>query len=144
MRNYWTNIPIEIGLIPQNESVLSDIMQDISEIADKYWYSQSHTEPDMTKAVCCLIDLKGHDILKRVQNPAFKCPTLTACRGGNIQKKVLQGDRVRKLTPTEYMRLQGIPEWYIIPLADCHIYNMCGDGWNIPTIEFIFSKLKEY
>lgn len=144
LRNYWTNIPVEIGLIPQDESVLGDIMQKSDEIADKYWYSQSFSEPDMSKAVCCLIDLNGYDIAKRVQNPAFKCPTLTSCRGGNTQKKVLQNGRVRKLTPTEYMRLQGIPEWYKIPLADSHIYNMCGDGWNIPTIKFIFSKLKEY
>ena len=119
-------------------------MQKSDEIADKYWYSQSFSEPDMSKAVCCLIDLNGYAIAKRVQNPAFKCPTLTSCRGGNTQKKVLQNGRVRKLTPTEYMRLKGIPEWYIIPLADSHIYNMCGDGWNIPTIKFLFSQLKEY
>ena len=144
MRNYWTNIDVELGLLPTNEQVLQDIMQPVEEIADKYWYEQEFTTPDMTKAVCCTLGINGHDIIKRVQNPAFKCPTLTACRGGNVQKKVLQNGRVRKLTPIEYMRLQGIPEWYKIPLADSHIYNMCGDGWNIPTIEFIFSKLKEY
>jgi DNA (cytosine-5)-methyltransferase 3A len=55
---------------------------------------------------------------------------------------VLQNGKVRKLTPTEYKRLQGIPEWYQTPLADSHIYNMCGDGWNIPTIMFIFRGLK--
>ncbi len=144
LRNYWTNLKVDIGALPENDEVLKDVMQPVDEIADKYWYSQSFSEPDMSKAVCCLIDLNGHDILKRVQNPAFKCPTLTSCRGGNTQKKVLQNGRVRKLTPTEYMRLQGIPEWYKIPLADSHIYNMCGDGWNIPTIKFLFSQLKEY
>ncbi len=142
LRNYWTNIPLDFSLVPNDESVLKDIMLSEEEVEDKYWYKQEHTEPDMTKAVCCLLNINGHDILKRVQNPAYKCPTLTACRGGNTQKKVLQNGKVRKLTPTEYKRLQGIPEWYQTPLADSHIYNMCGDGWNIPTIMFIFRGLK--
>ena len=144
LRNYWTNIEVNVGLLPQNDDVLKDIMQPANEVADKYWYKQGFTQPDMTKAACCVLDIKGHDIIRRVQNPNFKCPTLTACRGGNVQKKVLQNGRVRKLTPIEYMRLQGIPEWYKIPLADSHIYNMCGDGWNIPTIKFLFLQLKEY
>lgn len=142
LRNYWTNIKVDITKIPDNKLVLKDIMQSENEVADKYWYKERHTAVDMTKAVCCILDIKGYDLIKRVQNPLYKCPTLTACRGGNTQKKVLQNGRVRKLTPVEYMRLQGIPEWYKIPLADCHIYNMCGDGWNIPTIKFLFSYLR--
>ena len=82
-------------------------------------------------------------IFKRVQNPNFKCATLVACRGGNHQKKVLQDGRVRKLTPIEYMRLQGVPSWYKMNVADSHVYNMCGDGWNIKTIEWLMKGIKD-
>lgn len=55
--------------------------------------------------MCATLHINGHDILKRVYNPKFKSATLTACRGGNLQKKVFQNGRCRKLTPLEYERL---------------------------------------
>ena len=58
-------------------------------------------------------------------------------------KKVYDNGRCRKLTPNEYRKLQTIPDWYVMNVADSHIYNTCGDGWNIETIKFIlkFSKI---
>ena len=138
VRNYWTNINVNFALLQNDTSVLLDVMQPVDEIHDKYWYKISHSPIDMTKSVCCYLELGGQDIIKRVSNPNYKCPTLVACRGGHHQKKTLQDGRIRKLTPTEYMRLQGIPTWYKMPFADTHIYNMCGDGWNIPTVNFFF------
>ena len=140
VRNYWTNIPHK-GYEVDN-SVLKDVMLESCEVDDKYWYTQNYSEVDMSKSICCYLDINGHDILKRVQNPNFKCATLTACRGGNHQKKVLQDGRVRKLTPIEYMRLQGVPSWYKMNVADSHVYNMCGDGWNIKTIEWLMEGIE--
>ena len=71
----------------------------------------------------------------------FKAPTLTSCRGGNLQKKVFDNGRCRKLTPNEYRKLQTIPEWYQMNVANSHIYNMCGDGWTIEVIKHIFKGL---
>ena len=138
LRNYWTNIPI--GALPTSNSV---VLKDIMDIAvdDKYFYKQGFDYHGDDKKVCATLHINGHDILKRVNNPNFKAPTLTACRGGNTQKKVFDKGRCRKLTPHEYRKLQTIPEWVKMDFADSHIYNLCGDGWNIETIKFILQGL---
>lgn len=138
-RNYWTNIPLDV-LPKSNSLVLKDIMDD--NVDEKYFYKESFTYHGNDKKVCATLHINGHDILKRVNNKNFKSPTLTACRGGNKQKKVFDNGRCRKLTPNEYRKLQTIPEWYEMNVADSHIYNMCGDGWTIEVITWIFKELK--
>jgi DNA (cytosine-5)-methyltransferase 3A len=137
-RNYWTNIPIA-ELPPSNPLVLSDIMDD--GVNEKYFYKQGFDFHGEDKKVCATLHINGHDILKRVNNPKFKAPTLTACRGGNLQKKVFDNGRCRKLTPNEYRKLQTIPSWYKMECADSHIYNTCGDGWTIEVIKHILKGL---
>lgn len=137
-RNYWTNIPIEF---PRNKCdlVLKDILD--KEVDEKYFYKQNYTYHGDDNRVCATLHIKGHDIMKRISNIKYKSPTLTSCRGGNTQKKILDNDRCRKLTPNEYRKLQTIPEWYKMNVADSHIYNMCGDGWTIDVISYIFSYM---
>lgn len=138
-RNYWTNIPL--GVLPKsNPTVLRDIMD--SDVDEKYFYEEDFTYHGDDKKVCATLHVNGHDILKRVNNKNFKSPTLTSCRGGNTQKKVFDNGRCRKLTPNEYRKLQTIPEWYKMDVADSHIYNTCGDGWTINVIAWIFAELK--
>jgi DNA (cytosine-5)-methyltransferase 3A len=137
-RNYWTNIPI--AELPQsNPLVLSDIMD--NSVDEKYFYKQDFDFHGEDKKVCATLHINGHDILKRVNNPKFKAPTLTACRGGNLQKKVFDNGRCRKLTPNEYRKLQTIPSWYKMEVADSHIYNTCGDGWTIEVIKHILKGI---
>lgn len=137
-RLYWTNIPIQP--LPEScDLVLKDILDE--QVDDKYFYNQSFDFHGEDNKVCATLHINGHDILKRVNSKYFKCPTLTACRGGNTQKKVYDHGRCRKLTPSEYRKLQTIPDWYIMNVADSHIYNTCGDGWTCAVIEFIFSGL---
>lgn len=137
-RNYWTNIPI--AKLPQSNSlVLKDVLD--KSVADKYYYDKTYTYHGDDKRVCATLHINGHDIIKRVYNVNYKSPTLTACRGGNLQVKVFQNNKVRKLTPNEYRKLQTIPDWYNMNVADSHIYNMCGDGWTIEVIKHIFSYL---
>ena len=138
-RLYWTNIPIP-PLPEGNNLVLRDILDD--DVTETYYYQVPfvyHGE----KKVCATLDLKGHDIIKRVNHPDFKSPTLTACRGGHHQKKVYINGRCRKLTETEYRKLQTIPDWFKMNVAKSHIYNMCGDGWTIEVIKHIFKGLSE-
>ena len=138
LRNYWTNIPI--GDLPKsNPLVLHDVMDTV--VDEKYFYNKDFTYHGDDKKVCATLLIKGHDILKRVNNLNFKAPTLTACRGGNTQKKVFDNGRCRKITPNEYRKLQTVPKWYKMNFADSHIYNMCGDGWCIEVIKFILRGL---
>lgn len=139
-RLYWTNIPVA-ELPRKNDQVLRDVMD--TSVAEKYYYHQSFDFHGDDKKVCATLHINGYDSKKRINNPNFKSPTLTSCRGGNIQKKVLDNGRPRKLTPNEYRKLQTIPDWYRMDVADSHIYNMCGDGWTIEVIKHIFKSLKK-
>ena len=137
-RNYWTNIPIA-PLPTSCDTVLKDILDD--NVDEKYFYNKPFTYNGDDKKVQATLEIKGHDIMKRVNNKNYKSPTLTSCRGGNLQKKVYDNGRCRKLTPNEYRKLQTIPDWYKMNVANSHIYNMCGDGWTIEVIKHIFKGL---
>ena len=137
-RNYWTNIPIA-PLPTSCDTVLKNILDD--NVDEKYFYNKPFTYNGDDKKVQATLEMKGHDIIKRVNNKNYKSPTLTSCRGGNLQKKVYDNGRCRKLTPNEYRKLQTIPDWYKMNIANSHIYNMCGDGWTIEVIKHIFKGL---
>lgn len=142
-RYYWTNI--NSGNIPQPEDkglVLDDIIQPHGEVHKKYWYDRTFDFHGYDKKVCATVHVSGHDILKRVNNPKFKSATLTACRGGNTQKKVFQNGKPRKLTPLEYERLQTLPDGYTEGVADTNRYNMLGDGWTLEVIKHILSFME--
>ena len=141
-RLYWTNIkgieqPKDKGLI------LLDIMQSANEVDEKYWYNVPFDYHGNSKKVCATLHINGHDILKRVNNPAFKSATLTACRGGNLQKKVFQDGRCRKLTPLEYERLQTLPDGYTEGISDSQRYNCLGNGWTVDVIAHLLSFIPE-
>ena len=141
-RLYWTNI--EVKELPKDKGILlKDIMLSKEDVEEKYWYKQDFEFKGMDKKVCAFLNLKGHDILKRVYNPNFKCATLTACIGGNLQKKVYQDGKCRKLTPLEYERLQTVPEGYTEGVSITNRYNMLGDGWTVDVIAHILSFLKK-
>lgn len=97
-RLYWTNIPV-LNVPKESELVLKDIMQ---ESVDESFFYQCGFDFHGDKSVAATLHISGHDILKRVHSPNYKCHTLTTCGGGNTQKKVLDNGKPRKLTPIEY------------------------------------------
>lgn len=116
------------------KEVLKDIMQ--SNIPEKYFYN-CEFDYHGDKPVCATLHISGHDILKRVHSPNYKCHTLTTCGGGNTQKKVLDNGRCRKLTPVEYERLQTLPDGYTDCVSDTHRYTAIGNGWTVDVIAHI-------
>ncbi len=138
-RLYWTNIPVSRNY-EKSKLVLRDVLQD--DVEEKYFYNCSFDFHGLDKKVCATLHINGHDILKRVNNPDFKCQTLTTCGGGNTQKKVYINDRCRKLTPLEYERLQTLPDGYTDGVADSHRYTAIGNGWTVDVIAHIFKNLK--
>ena len=140
LRNYWTNIPLS-PLPEESPLVVKDILE--QNVPDKFYYEQDFDFYGVDKRQAADLHIKGFDLIRRVVSPYFKSYTLTACRGGNTQMKVYdeKKNKVRKLTPLEYRRLQTIPDWYKMDVANSHIYNMCGDGWTIEVIKHIFKGL---
>jgi len=139
-RLYWTNIPMVAELPTANSLVLGDILEPT--VAEKYFYKEPFVFHGDDKVVCATLAINGHDILKRVNSAKHKCQTLTAVCGGNQQKKVIDQGRVRKLTPTEYERLQGVPDGHTAMVSDGARYKALGNGWNVDTIAFLFQGLK--
>lgn len=139
-RLYWTNIPVETDGLKECDLVLQDILE--SEVEEKYFYDCGFDFHGTDKKVCATLHINGHDILKRVNNPLFKCPTLTTCSGGNTQKKVYIGGRCRKLTPLEYERLQTLPDNYTAGVSNSARYNAVGNGWTVDVIAHILKGLK--
>ena len=139
-RYYWTNIP-NIKQPKDKRIVLKDIVLNAEEIESKYWYDKDFTYNGDDKKVQATLHLKGHDILKRVNNLNNKSATLTCCRGGNLQKKVFQNGKCRKLTPLEYERLQTVPDNYTEGVSDSQRYNMLGNGWTVDVIAHIFKGI---
>ena len=46
---------------------------------------------------------------------------------------------IRKLTVTECMRLQTVPESYVFPVSNTQAYKMLGNGWTVDVVAHILS-----
>ena len=95
------------------------------------------------KSIAATLHINGHDILKRVHSPNYKCHTLTTCGGGNTQKKVMDNGIPRKLTPIEYERLQGLPDNYTDGVSNTARWTALGNGWTVDVIAHILSYIKK-
>lgn len=139
-RYFWTNIPVQQPT-ELSSLVIQDILEDV--VDEKYYYNGFPVEiKDVTKNVIGTIGVAGHDILKRIYNRNSKSATVTTCAGGNTQHKIIHNARVRKLTPVEYERLQGLPTDYTKGLSDSQRYKCCGNAFNVDVVAHILSFIK--
>ena len=141
-RYYWSNIP-NITQPIDLKIFLKDIVVDATEVPEKYWYDKEFVYNGDNKKVQCTLDIKGHRQVKEVYNLNGKCNTLMCDgNGGNLQKKVYQNGKCRKLMPIEYERLQTLPDNYTDCVSDSRRYTAIGNGWTIDVITHIFKGLK--
>jgi|ERR1035437_1276774 DNA (cytosine-5)-methyltransferase 1 len=52
-------------------------------------------------------------------------------------------EKVRRLTPKEYARLQGYPEGYKVPVSNKQAYQLFGNSVAVPVIKAIFDEIKK-
>lgn len=76
----------------------------------------------------------------RVYADYGKMPSLLAELGG--RHNIYTNNILRRLTPAECARLQTIPDWYEWVVSDTQIYKMCGNGWTIKVIMWIFGFME--
>lgn len=86
-------------------------------------------EPPIT--VIGMLDISSHDHSRRVHDPEGISPTATAVAGGTHHIKIFDYScyRVRKLTPTEYGRLQGFPmDSWVQAVSNSQAYKQFGNA----------------
>lgn len=82
----------------------------------------------------------------RIYDSKGLMPALNAELSG--RNNVTTGRRIRRLTPIEVGRLQGIADDYFFKdgkyiISETQVYKCCGNGWQVDTIEYLFKYLAE-
>lgn len=128
---------------------------DSQESSSKEQGSSNGTETDTKRAIVKNIDMydMAHrdEVLRPMHN--FTVNTLTARMGtGGNQVPVLHDKgihKIRKFTPIECERLQGLPDGYTgiefngRPSSDSRRYKAIGNGMAVPCSDFVLRKIKE-
>ena len=141
-RYYWTNIPVEE--VKAANHTFREVMEE--EVDNKFYYNKPFTlEEDKTKNVIGSLDIATYETSRRVYNPDGVIGCLTCVSGGYQEKKVYddKANKVRKLTPIEYERLQGLPDNYTAGISNTKRYTVCGNGWTVDVIAHIFKGMKD-
>ena len=94
-----------------------------------------------------MLDMKSHDHSRRVRDPDGISPTATAVAGGTHHIKIFDPTkyRVRKLTPTEYGRLQGFPmdDWQQV-VSNSQAYKQYGNAVTVTVANALAIAIKEF
>ena len=142
-RLYWTNIPIDMNYIP-SDKVFSDIeyehdykIVDISKYKNTVKINNDNT--------CWKWDTSGkgyYSQQSRARSKNIKMNTLPA--SGGDKNNIYLGDYTyRKLHPVEAERLQTLPDNYTNCInSNVKRIGLCGNGWTVDVIAWIFSGLK--
>jgi len=152
-RYYWTNI--NIPPIPQehHKYVLTDILE--KNIDEKYYFKKDGLSEFIEANLCFdktptkdgivkLFDvpktiINDNERQRRIYALNSKSPTVLA---RSDTTKIIDTNRIRKLTPLECERLQNIPDNYTSSCSDTQRYKMIGNGFNVNTIVHILKGLE--
>lgn len=88
----------------------------------------------------------GNDQMNRIYSPRGLCPVLTTASGGGREVKIYNGERYRKLTPTEYFRLMGFSDTDVQILVQngiskTQLYKMAGNSIVVNVLEYLFKQI---
>ena len=167
--NNLLNIPFSVIPQPADKNItIKDILQDESEVDKKYFltikiitgflnknqksYIKSFDPNTIENKYTASINTQSNRsispfyIVDRTLKPKFNqikasCLTIGGNGAGNHSDMdlLLLKDKIRRYTPIECERLQGLPDNYTAGVSDTQRYKMLGNGWQIDTIAYIFS-----
>lgn len=126
-RYFWTNIPV---ILPDDKGIkLKDILE--VDVDEKYYMASTFRENKKQQGY-------------RVYQVDGKSVTLSSNGGGMGAKTGLYevNKRIRRLTPIECERLQGLPDNYTEGISDTQRYKCCGNAFNVDVIAHILSFIK--
>lgn len=136
-----------------NEGVMtSKTIKDIldKKVEEKYFMNKPFIlrEPSFNKNTGLIqvatLEMKATESIKRVYSKNGLCPTLTTMGGGHREPKILDGDRVRKLTPRECWKLMGFTEEdfeKVNFLSNTQLYKQAGNSICVPMLESVLNDL---
>ena len=144
-RLYWTNIPNIVQ--PKNKNIkLIDILE--KKVDDKYYLSEKMKKYVMSSGTKNFY-VKPEINLEKAR-PLTTVPNKRAGTTTYITDDFVNGgdkEKMRRLTPIEYERLQTIPENYTYltghKFEDSKRYKVIGNGWTVDVIAHILRILKE-
>jgi len=142
-RMFWTNIP-QGDSLKDKEISLPDIMDDLE--------YKEHIEP--FKECVRKNIVRDYDRIITSDKKIFVCectsgfqdnkvglkksPTL---RAGNSFTLGMKGGTIRRLTPTEWERLQTVPEGYTEGVSNTQRFRMLGNGFTIDVIAHLIKSI---
>lgn len=153
VRCYWTNIediaqPLDRGI------VLADIIEDglvdrdKSYCIDANYFKGTNLKQYFKKARRQVVfnyssSGRGNGVVESRVREAKKSGALTASGYSNRSFTGVLSDNtsIRKLTPIECERLQGVPDNYTNYVSNTQRYKMLGNGFTVPVIEHILSHV---
>jgi len=155
-RLFWTNIDFKL---PEDKNILlKDILQADADVDERFVvngkafcltssYSKVSASPaqiehNAKKKQRTMVGVLGNNSqANRVYNIEGKSVCLKANGGGGGAKTGLykQNERIRKLTPIECERLQGLPDNYTEGIAMTNRYKCLGNAFNVDVVAHILS-----
>jgi DNA (cytosine-5)-methyltransferase 3A len=122
-RLFWTNIPFDL---PEDRGILlKDILQPDGEVDERM-----------------VVEGKAYTLTASYA----KATPSPAQVEHNIEKgqrtMVKQEERIRKLTPIECERLQGLPDNYTEGVATTNRYKCLGNAFNVDVVAHILGRVK--
>lgn len=156
-RLYWTNIP-NITQPEDKHVYLKDIIEPY--VDSKYFYSEKAIayldRTKINKRFVAYKDERKHNCITAnyqkslpynvyVDREKSHCITSTymnracICYNKSSGQIVFHNDSVRRLTPIECERLQGLPDNYSEGVSNTQRYKILGNGFTVPVISHILS-----
>ena len=140
-RLYWTNIPNVTQ--PQEKGIcLIDCLDRY--VDDKYYLSEKMIAYAMSSGTKNFY-VKPEINLKKAR-PLTTAPNKRAGTTTYVTDNFVNGgskEKMRRLTPIEYERLQTLPENYTQGISEASRYKSVGNGWTVDIIAHIISFIKE-
>jgi DNA-cytosine methyltransferase len=146
-RVYWTNIELKNLIYDQKKICIKDILE--KNLDPKYYFNidikkiKKNSIRNSKNSIKRLFLIprnmhKDNERQRRVYDIKGKSPTLLA---RSDTPKILINNSIRKLTPLECERLQGLPDNYTKDFSNTSRYKMIGNGFTVQIIKYILSNI---
>ena len=144
--NKITDNYIKVGYINQDtqaSQVFSSLGAAPTLSAGTKGYSQGYIE-DIKLEQIGTLNIKGHEYTKRVYSDNGISPSLVTKSGGNTTPKIKTKTNIRRLTPKECFRLQGVEDEDIkIIVSDTQAYKIAGNAISVNVMQYLLKSIFE-